>query len=259
MLRVENVSMQFSGRSSGVLALDGINIDIPQGQFLTILGPSGCGKSTLLHLLGGFVTPTSGKVLSDGDAIAGPSPERAMAFQTATLFPWRTVRDNVAWPLRVKGIPKQRARQRADELLGDVGLAGFEAAMPEELSGGMAQRAAIARTLAMEPTALLMDEPFGALDAQTREVMQFAFQSIWEQYRMSVIFVTHDIDEAVFLGDRVIVMSARPGRIVDDVMIDLPRPRSFETKVSPGLIQYKTRFWDLIRAESGHSTSTAQG
>lgn len=249
MLQLEGVSKVFRSRGRQVEALKDVNLTVERGEFLTVLGPSGCGKSTLLHLLGGFETATVGSLTIDGTPITGPSRSRGMVFQHATLFPWRTVLANVAWPLEVDGVSRSEARPRAKELLQLVGLAGFEDARPGELSGGMRQRAALARTLAMEPDVLLMDEPFGALDAQTRELMQEELTAIWQESDLTVVFITHDINEAIFLGDRTVVMGARPGRIIESLPIDLARPRSAATKHDPRVLEYHDHFWSLIRDE----------
>ncbi|MGH3948059.1 MAG: ABC transporter ATP-binding protein [Pseudonocardiaceae bacterium] len=247
MLEVKGVGKTFATGSGDIVALKGIDLEVSRGEFVTILGPSGCGKSTLLHLLGGFDDPTEGSITLDGRPINGPGRDRGMVFQHATLFPWRTVIANVAWPIEVTGVDRRAARARAAELLELVGLSGFGGSLPGELSGGMRQRAAIARTLAMNPSVLLMDEPFGALDAQTRELMQEELNRLWQQAELTVVFITHDINEAIFLGDRVITMSSRPGRIVDDCPIEIPRPRGVEAKHDPHVLEYHNRFWGLIR------------
>lgn len=247
MLQVRAATKTFRRGNHVVDALAGIDLTVHDGEFVTILGPSGCGKTTLLHLLGGFEMPTSGVVEVDGRPVTGPGRDRGMVFQEATLFPWRTVRSNVAWPMEVRGTSASAAGAKADELLAMVGLDGFGNAHPGELSGGMRQRAALARTLAMEPSVLLMDEPFGALDAQTREVMQEELTRIWQRSGLTVVFITHDITEAIFLGDRVIVMGAAPGRIVEDCRIDLGRPRSAKTKGDSRILEYREHLWDLIR------------
>lgn len=249
MLELAGVSKVFRSRGRTVEALKDVNLTVERGEFVSVLGPSGCGKSTLLHLLGGFETATAGTVTVDGKPVTGPSRSRGMVFQHATLFPWRNVVSNVAWPLEVDGVSRADARARAVELLDLVGLAGFEEARPGELSGGMRQRAALARTLAMEPDLLLMDEPFGALDAQTRELMQEELTAIWQQSDLTVVFITHDISEAIFLGDRTVVMGARPGRIIESTPIELSRPRSAATKHDPKVLEYHDQFWSLIRDE----------
>jgi NitT/TauT family transport system ATP-binding protein len=234
----------------GFPAVNDVSLDIADGEFMILVGPSGCGKSTLLHVLGGFETATAGEVAVGGPAVREPGRDRGMVFQKATLFPWWTIERNVAWPLEVAGTGRRQCRERAAELLDLVGLSGFGDAYPGELSGGMQQRAGIARTLALEPRVLLMDEPFGALDAQTRELMQEELNRIWQQAGITVVFITHDIYEAVFLGDRVVVMSGRPGSIIADVPIDLPRPRGNEVKGSPEFADYHARLWSLLRDEA---------
>ncbi len=247
MIDIRGVTKTFQRGERRVQALGPIDLSVARGEFVTILGPSGCGKTTLLHILGGFETASSGTVTAGGRAVTGPGRDRGMVFQEATLFPWRSVQDNVAWPMQVAGEGKARARERARELLDRVGLARFAEAYPGELSGGMRQRAALARTLAMEPSVLLMDEPFGALDAQTREVMQEELTRLWQATGLTVIFITHDISEAIFLGDRVVVMGASPGRVVADTRIELPRPRDARTKLDPRILEYRQQFWELLR------------
>ncbi len=249
MLILDQIDKIYDGRGGRVHAVKDLSLSVGAGEFITVLGPSGCGKSTLLHMLGGFEAPTSGTMTLDGAPITDPGRDRGMVFQQATLFPWRTIEANVAWPLEANGQRRREARQRARELLGLVGLAGFENTYPSELSGGMRQRAAIARTLALEPQVLLMDEPFGALDAQTRELMQEELNRLWQQAQLTVVFITHDINEAVFLADRVVVMSARPGRIIADTPIALDRPRGDDTKRDPAFLEYHHEFWTLIREQ----------
>ena len=247
MLVLDSVNKIYEGRGGRVRAVSDVDLEVGPGEFVTVLGPSGCGKSTLLHMVGGFEPATSGRITLDGAEVVGAGRDRGMVFQHPTLFPWRTIEANVAWPLEASGQRRGQARSRARELLSLVGLEGFGRSYPNELSGGMLQRAAIARTLGLEPSVLLMDEPFGALDSQTRELMQEELDRIWQQSRLMVLFVTHDITEAVFLGDRVVVMSARPGRIIADVKIDLERPRDEHTKRDPAFSEYRRRFWELVR------------
>jgi NitT/TauT family transport system ATP-binding protein len=226
MIAVENVSHRFetSGRQSH-LALDDISLEITDGAFVSILGPSGCGKSTLLYIVGGFVRPTGGVARVQGKAITGPGPDRGPVFQEFALFPWKTVLGNVMYGPRQQRIPRAEAEVQVRRLIDMVGLKGYENFYPKELSGGMKQRVAIARTLAYNPSVLLMDEPFGALDAHTRTRLQNDLLNIWERDRKTVLFVTHAVDEAVFLSDKVIVMTRSPGRIKTIIDIDLPRPR----------------------------------
>jgi NitT/TauT family transport system ATP-binding protein len=226
MIEIDHVSHTFqtSGRQSH-LAISDISLRIEDGAFVSILGPSGCGKSTLLYIVGGFVNPTEGVAKVKGAAITGPGPDRGPVFQEFALFPWKNVLGNVMYGLRQQGVPRGEAEAQSRRLIEMVGLKGFENFYPKELSGGMKQRVAIARTLAYKPAVLLMDEPFGALDAHTRTRLQNDLLNIWERDRKTVLFVTHSVDEAVFLSDRVVVMTRAPGRIKHIVEIDLPRPR----------------------------------
>ena len=226
MIEIDHVSQTFqtSGRQSH-LAISDISLRIEDGAFVSILGPSGCGKSTLLYIVGGFVNPTEGVAKVKGAAITGPGPDRGPVFQEFALFPWKNVLGNVMYGLRQQSVPRAEAEAQSRRLIEMVGLKGFENFYPKELSGGMKQRVAIARTLAYKPAVLLMDEPFGALDAHTRTRLQNDLLNIWERDRKTVLFVTHSVDEAVFLSDRVVVMTRAPGRIKEIVEIDLPRPR----------------------------------
>jgi NitT/TauT family transport system ATP-binding protein len=226
-----------------------LSLRVGDGEFVTIVGPSGCGKSTFLHILGGFVPRDGGTMRLDGRDVDGPGPDRGMMFQDLALFPWRTVAGNVGWALEVQGRPRAEREAAVDRLLALVGLRPFQHAYPNELSGGMRQRVALARVLCFDPAVMLMDEPFGALDAQTRELMQEELQRIWQQTRKTVLFVTHDIDEAVYLGDRVLVFTARPGEIKAELSIDLPQPRAIEVKKSAAFLAYRNAIWDLLRAE----------
>jgi NitT/TauT family transport system ATP-binding protein len=221
-----------------------------EGEFITIIGPSGCGKSTFLHIMGGFIGADAGAIRVYGQEVKGPGPDRGMMFQEFALFPWKTVAGNVAWGLETQGVARQKTDEVVQHYLEMTGLAGFRNHYPAELSGGMKQRVALARVLAFDPKVLLMDEPFGALDAQTREIMQEEVTRLWHSTQKTIVFVTHDIEEAVYLGDRVVVLSARPGRIKEEVRIDLPRPRSLEIKKSMQCHEYRNHIWDLIRSES---------
>lgn len=225
LLEVRSVSKVFDVDGKSMEVLREISMSVDEGEFVCFIGPSGCGKTTLLRIIAGLEFPSSGSVLLDGAPIRGPGPERGMVFQEYSLFPWRTVLDNVAFGPEIRGVPKEERYRLAREYLKMVGLERFESRYPHELSGGMKQRVAIARALVNNPKALLMDEPFGALDAQTRNVMQSELLRIWEQERKTIIFVTHSVDEAIYLGDRIIVFSARPGRVKEIIGIDLPRPR----------------------------------
>jgi NitT/TauT family transport system ATP-binding protein len=226
MIEIERLSKSFeTAKGSSHPALADITLNVPAGEFLSILGPSGCGKSTLLYIVGGFVLPSAGSVRVDGRAVTGPGPDRGPVFQEFALFPWKTVQGNVRYGLDEQGVPRADADKRVAGLLDMVHLTGYEHFYPKELSGGMKQRVAIARTLAYDPVILLMDEPFGALDANTRRILQNELLSIWERDRKTVLFVTHSVEEAVFLSDRVLVLSRSPGRQRALLEIDLPRPR----------------------------------
>lgn len=250
-LEIDGVTKSFNtARAGRVEALSAVSFTVGEGEFLTLLGPSGCGKSTLLRIVAGLEEPTSGEVRLDGRPIAGPGPERGMVFQSYTLFPWLTVRQNIEFGLELKGVPRSERRAVADRYLNLIGLSGFENALPKNLSGGMKQRVAIARALANDPEVLLMDEPFGALDAQTRTVMQEVLLGAWEESRKTILFVTHDVEEAVFLADRVLVMTARPGRIKAIIEVGLPRPRPFSLKTTPEFLHLKEQALALIREET---------
>jgi NitT/TauT family transport system ATP-binding protein len=212
-------------RQEEVVALDGVDLEIGDDEFLTVLGPSGCGKTTLLNIVAGFEEATSGEVRVDGEAIRKPGPDRGVVFQEYALFPWLTVEQNIEFGLRERGVRKARRRARVRQQIASVGLSGFGQRYPQELSGGMRQRVALARVLVNDPKILLMDEPFAALDAQTRSIMQQELLRVWSGDRRTAIFITHNIEEAILLGDRVVVMTARPGRIKDIVAVGLPRPR----------------------------------
>jgi len=227
-LVAEGIRHVYHGAQGELLALDGIGLTVGQGEFVAIVGPSGCGKSTLLRILGGLLAPAEGQVHLDGQPLLSPRRQVGFVFQSVNLMPWRTGLHNVTLPLEVARVPQPDAERRARELLALVGLAGFEAVYPRELSGGMAQRVAIARALVADPEVLLLDEPFGALDALSREQMNVELLRIWQARRVTAVMVTHDLQEAVFLADRVLVMSPRPGRICADVAVNLPRPRTLE-------------------------------
>ncbi|WP_257170152.1 ABC transporter ATP-binding protein [Bradyrhizobium sp. SRS-191] len=251
-LVIDQVTRTFPARQghAPTRALEPVELTIGNNDFVTILGPSGCGKSTLLRIVAGLDHPTSGKVLLDGREVEGPGADRGMVFQSYTLFPWLTVRENIAFGLRERGVPEDKRNAVADRFIQQIGLKGFENHWPKQLSGGMQQRCAIARALANDPKILLLDEPFGALDNQTRVLMQEMLLGIWERDQKTVLFVTHDIEEAIFLGSRVLVMSARPGRIKADIKIDLPHPRSYKIKTSPEFVALKERLVEEIRAEA---------
>ncbi len=249
ILSIRGVERRFTSSHGSTLALQATDLDVAENDFITILGPSGCGKSTLLRIVAGLDTQTAGEVLLDGRRISGPGADRGMVFQSYTLFPWLTVRDNVCFGLRERGLPREQQLDIANGFLNKVGLKGFESHYPKQLSGGMQQRTALARALANNPRMLLMDEPFGALDHQTRELMQELLLGIWEAERKTVLFVTHDIDEAVFMGTRVVVMSARPGRIKLDRRIDLAHPRQYVVKTTPAFTGVKAALTEAVREE----------
>jgi ABC-type nitrate/sulfonate/bicarbonate transport system ATPase subunit len=245
-LRASNLHRRFGD----ITALSDIYFDIPKGQVVSLVGPSGCGKSTLLRIVAGLDRPTSGSVTLDGRPVAGPGSDRGMVFQSYTLFPWLTVAENVGFGLREKRVPERERRDIVGAWLDRVGLSGFAGHFPRQLSGGMQQRTAIARALANDPAVLLLDEPFGALDNQTRGLMQELLLGIWERDRTTVLFVTHDIEEAAFLASRVLVMSARPGRIKAEIAVDLPHPRHYTVKTTPAFTDLKARLTEEIRAEA---------
>jgi len=251
-LSVENVSRQFPAPRGGapVPALLPVDLTVADNDFLVLLGPSGCGKSTLLRLIAGLDRPTTGRILLDGRPVSAPGPDRGMVFQSYTLFPWLTVADNIAFGLREKGLDEASVKPIISDWLERIGLAGFGNHYPKQLSGGMQQRTAIARALATDPAILLLDEPYGALDNQTRGLMQEMLLSIWEKQKKTVIFVTHDIEEAVFLASRVIVMTARPGRIKAEIAIDLAHPRHYTVKTSSEFSALKARLTEEIRSEA---------
>lgn len=249
-LRIEGLTKRFKSHGVEVLALDGICMEIRDKEFATILGPSGCGKSTLLRIIAGLTPPTTGRAMLDGRLIEGPGKDRGMVFQNYTLFPWLTVQENIEFGLRLGGMDRSRREELARSFIQKIGLAGFENAYPKSLSGGMKQRVAIARALANDPNILLLDEPFGALDTQTRALMQELLLQIWEEFHKTILFVTHDVEEAVFLSDRIFVMTARPGRIKAILDVPLPRPRGYEVKASPEFIGVKNQVARLIREES---------
>ncbi|HMM85887.1 ABC transporter ATP-binding protein [Azohydromonas sp.] len=249
LLSIRGVERRFDSAKGSTLALQATDLDVAENDFITILGPSGCGKSTLLRIVAGLDHPTAGEVRLDGQPIHGPGADRGMVFQSYTLFPWLNVLDNVCFGLRERGVPRAEQIDTAHAFLAKVGLKGFDQHYPKQLSGGMQQRVAIARALANGPRMLLMDEPFGALDHQTRELMQELLLGIWEAERKTVLFVTHDIDEAVFMGSRVVVMSARPGRIKLDRPVELPHPRHYSVKTSPAFAALKAELTEQVRVE----------
>jgi NitT/TauT family transport system ATP-binding protein len=222
---IEQVNKVFTSGGRDVMALRDISIEIPQGQFTCLLGPSGCGKSTLLNAVAGFAPPTSGSIVADGQPVTGPGPERGMVFQEYALFPWMTVEQNIGFGLEIKRVPRAEIKRRVDELLALLSMSDFRARFPKDLSGGMRQRVAIARVLALDSPIMLMDEPFGALDALTRRNLQDELLRIWAELRKTIIFVTHSIEEAIYMADRIVVMTYRPGTVKRDILVDLARPR----------------------------------
>jgi len=242
----DNVTRRFDLKDSAFVALDRFSLDVADGEFVTVVGPSGCGKSTALNIAAGLLAPSDGEVLVDGQAVEGPGPERGMIFQQYALFPWLTVRQNVEFGLRVKGEPAARRRDKASYFIDLVGLGDFADALPKTLSGGMKQRCAIARAYAVDPSVLLMDEPFGALDALTRVQMQDQLLETWSRERRTVMFITHDVDEAVYLANRVIVMAARPGRLKEIIAVDLPYPRTEEIRLSAEFTAIRNRVWHAV-------------
>ncbi len=250
ILSIRGVSRTFQSPGQGAtLALQATDLDVAENDFVTILGPSGCGKSTLLRIVAGLDQPSEGQVLLDGARVSGPGADRGMVFQSYTLFPWLNVLDNVCFGLRERGLPRAQQVEIAQGFLAKVGLQKFAQHYPKQLSGGMQQRTALARALANTPRMLLMDEPFGALDHQTRELMQELLLSIWEQERKTVLFVTHDIDEAIFMGSRVVVMSARPGRIKSDLPSPFAHPRHYQVKTTPEFAALKRELTEQLRVE----------
>lgn len=260
-IRARDVRMDFAiaderGRKQQIAALQDFNLDIREGEFFTLLGPSGCGKSTFLNVLAGLARKTGGSISIDGQPASGINREQGVVFQGYALFPWRTVLQNIEVGLEIRKIPKRERRETAEQFLHLVGLSGFGQRYPHELSGGMRQRVAIARSLAYSPSLLLMDEPFAALDAQTREILQSELLRIWEQHKTTIVFITHSLDEAIYLSDRIAVMTHRPGRIKSVLDIALPRPRPAEIRHAPAFVQLREQAWDVLRDEvafaSGH-------
>lgn len=246
-IRMRGVNVSFGSGSAAVRAVENIHLDIVPGEFLSVLGPSGCGKSTLIGSVAGFTSISAGELLVDGQRVQRPGADRGVVFQQHTLFPWKTVLGNVEFGLKMRGIAARERREQAREILDEVGLGDFLQQYPAQLSGGMQQRVSLARVLVNRPRVLLMDEPFSALDAQTRLQMQEMLLELWTHHRMTVIFVTHDIDEAIFLSDRVVVISPRPGRIKAELPILLDRPRTGDALTSAEFMGIKRRCMELIR------------
>lgn len=250
VLEFRDIGVRFSGRGETFTAVEHLNLDVQPGQFVCVVGPSGCGKSTVLNMAAGILTPSNGTVKYNGALITQPNTAVGYITQKDNLLPWRSVFRNIALPLELRGVPKDEVKARVQKIIDLVGLSGFEKSYPRELSGGMRKRVGVARTLIYEPEALLADEPFGALDSQLKTVLQGELTQIWERTRATVLFVTHDIGEAIALGDRVIVMSSRPGRIILDKLIDIPRPRDvFKVRFEPRYAEIHEELWDALRSE----------
>ncbi|MEZ5765092.1 MAG: ABC transporter ATP-binding protein [Xanthobacteraceae bacterium] len=250
LIEVRNMGVVFGENENQVVAVKDVDLDVQPGEFVSLIGPSGCGKSTLLSIVAGFMKPSSGEARLDNVPITKPGAERGVVFQQYSLFPWLTVRKNVEFGLKMAGADADRRNITARELLDLAGLLAFENHYPDQLSGGMKQRIGIVRALATSPQVLLMDEPFGALDTQTRVVMQEILTNIWQQFRISVLFITHDIEESIFLSDRIYVMTARPGRIKAEIKVPLPRPRTADMTDTPEFMQLVQELKGLIREES---------
>jgi NitT/TauT family transport system ATP-binding protein len=246
MITIDRIHKSFPLKGETFTALGDVSLDLADNEFVTVVGPSGCGKTTLMNILAGLETPTSGRALVDGKAVTGPGPERGVIFQQYALFPWLTVRKNVEFGLKTKGVARDERRRIAEHFIDLVGLTQFADALPKTLSGGMKQRVAIARAYAVNPSILLMDEPFGAVDALTRVRLQDQLLATWSQEKRTVVFITHDVDEAVFLANRVVVMAARPGRIVEIIDVDLPYPRNDELRLSPAFTALRNRVWNAV-------------
>jgi NitT/TauT family transport system ATP-binding protein len=259
-LVVERLRLSYpSSKGEGAfVALNDVDLSVEKGEFVTIVGPSGCGKSTLLMLIAALLAPTEGTVRLNGRALTAPGSDRAFVFQDFALLPWRTVLKNVELGLELKGVDAETRRATAQRFIAMVGLKRFENSYPHQLSGGMRQRVGIARALSVDPEVLLMDEPFGALDAQIRQVMGSELLRIWEAARKTILFVTHDIDEAIYLGDRIIVMSASPGRIIREIPVDLPRPRNLDIRNTPAFMAYREAVWTLLEEQVRSSGSWMQ-
>lgn len=248
-VQVKGVRMVFDTRNGEMVALNGVDLDIHENEFICVVGPSGCGKSTLLNIIAGLTQPTSGTVLCNGKEVTGTGTDRGVVFQQYALFPWLTVKKNVKFALEMRGVKGQEADEEAMKYLEKVDLVKFADHYPKELSGGMKQRVAIARAYAVNPSLLLMDEPFGALDAQTRTQLQTELLRTWEEEKKTCFFITHDVEEAILLASKVIIMSARPGRIREVLDIDIPYPRTQETKILPRFTELKNYIWNIVYRE----------
>ena len=257
-IALENVTLSFGEGRNAVTALKSLSLALRPGDFLSVLGPSGCGKSSLINTIAGFQRPQAGEVRVDGEAVSRPGPDRGVVFQQPTLFPWKLVWQNVDFGLKFRNVPRRQRRQMIDEILRKVGLSEFDRHYPAQLSGGMQQRVGLARVLVNKPRVMLMDEPFSSLDAQTRLMMQELLLQVWTEYRMTVLFVTHDIDEAIYLGSRVALLTRRPGRLKALFDIDLPRPRTIDTLVSQDFMELKRTCMDLLREEMVGASASAE-
>jgi NitT/TauT family transport system ATP-binding protein len=248
-IQLLNVSKTFPTPKGDIVALENIGFSVQEGEFVVIVGASGCGKTTLLNLVAGFIEPTSGQILQKGNLIEGINPQCGMIFQQYALFPWKTVEENVEFGLKMKRIPKNERKETVRSYIELVGLTGFEKSYPISLSGGMKQRVSIARALANDPKVMLLDEPFAALDAMTRQVLQEQLVNIYEKQKKTIVFITHSIDEALMLSSRIIIMTARPGRIAQDIPNDLPHPRDASVQLSASYVELKRLIWDTVQAE----------
>jgi NitT/TauT family transport system ATP-binding protein len=257
-LEAQNIRLEYEQprTKSRMVALDGVDLKVMDGEFVSIVGPSGCGKTSFLSVLDGLMVPTAGRVMVDGRVVTGPGPDRAMVFQDSSLLPWRTVLRNIVYGLECLGVRSNEANERARHFIGMVGLSGFEHHYPHELSGGMQQRVNLARALVVDPKILLMDEPFAALDAQTREVMQEELLQIWLRAKKTVLFITHQIDEAIYLSDRVAVFSSRPGKVKKIIEVNLERPRKLGIKRGSRFHNIEDEIWDLIEEDVKRSIKT---
>jgi len=258
-LEAQNIRLEYEQprTKSRMVALDGVDLKVMDGEFVSIVGPSGCGKTSFLSVLDGLIVPTAGRIMVDGQVVTSPGPDRAMVFQDSSLLPWRTVLRNIVYGLECLGVRSREAKERARHFIGMVGLAGFEHHYPHELSGGMQQRVNLARALVVDPKILLMDEPFAALDAQTREVMQEELLQIWLRAKKTVLFITHQIDEAIYLSDRVVVFSSRPGKVKKIIEVNIERPRKLSIKREPHFHTIEDEIWDLIEEDVKSSVKTA--
>ncbi|MDD3654893.1 MAG: ABC transporter ATP-binding protein SaoA [Desulfotomaculaceae bacterium] len=255
-LKIENVSKAFINDGNNHIVLGDVSFTVDEGQFVTLLGPSGCGKTTLLTIIAGFQSVSGGRVLLNGRQVTRPGPDRGFVFQNYALFPWMTVRDNILYPMKMSGVPAQEREQRLQELLAMAQLEGKEKLYPHQLSGGMKQRIAFIRALAGQPEVLLMDEPLGAVDFQMRQILQEELEALWLKDKTTVVMVTHDVDEAIYLSDRIIVMSAREGKILEDMPVELPRPRN---RKNPKYVRSKEHLMDVLKVAINKQPEQTEG